>query len=118
MDFLTWTYFYRRLTRNPAYYHLADGSPEAVGGYLSDIVESTLADLENAGCVEVGSDHDQDAVAPTTLGRVSSYYYLKVPNPNPNPNPNPSPNPNPNPYPYLVLLPPVHERRPLPRRAA
>ena len=77
VDFLTWTYFYRRLTRNPAYYHLADGSPEAVGEYLSDIVESTLADLENAGCVEVGTDADQDAVAPTTLGRVSSYYYLK-----------------------------------------
>ena len=77
VDFLTWTYFYRRLTRNPAYYHLADGSPEAVGGYLSDLVESTLADLENAGCVEVGTDADQDAVAPTTLGRVSSYYYLK-----------------------------------------
>ena len=37
VDFLTWTYFYRRLTRNPAYYHLADGSPEAVGGYLSDL---------------------------------------------------------------------------------
>ena len=37
VDFLTWTYFYRRLTRNPAYYHLADGSPEAVGGYLSGL---------------------------------------------------------------------------------
>ena len=52
-------------------------NPNQVGGYLSDIVESTLADLENAGCVEVGSEHDLDAVAPTTLGRVSSYYYLK-----------------------------------------
>ncbi len=77
VDFLTWTYFYRRLTRNPAYYHLDDGSMEAVGGYLSDLVESTLADLENAGCVEVGSEADQDAVAPLTLGRVASYYYLK-----------------------------------------
>jgi len=98
VDFLTWTYFYRRLTRNPGYYHLEDGSPEAIGGYLSDLVESTLADLENAGCVQVGGGGgwdegeeggeegaaaaplvavDPDAVAPLTLGRVCSYYYLK-----------------------------------------
>ena len=30
VDFLSWTYFYRRLTRNPAYYHLDDNSSEAV----------------------------------------------------------------------------------------
>ena len=29
VDFLSWTYFYRRLTRNPAYYHLDDNSSEA-----------------------------------------------------------------------------------------
>ena len=44
-------YFYRRLTRNPAYYHLEGGAgDEAIGAFLSDLVEGTLCDLENAGC--------------------------------------------------------------------
>ena len=30
VDFLTWTYFYRRLTRNPGYYHLEDNSTKAL----------------------------------------------------------------------------------------
>ena len=50
VDFLTWTYFYRRLTRNPAYYHLDDNSDAAVAAHLSDLVEVTLADLQNAVC--------------------------------------------------------------------
>ena len=80
VDFLTWTYFYRRLTRNPAYYHLEDGSDEGVAGYLSALVEATLADLQNAGCVEVllGDGPDGAAkVKATTLGHIASYYYLK-----------------------------------------
>ena len=28
-------------------------------------------------CMQVGGEEDPDAVAPLTLGRVSSYYYLK-----------------------------------------
>ena len=50
VDFLTWTYFYRRLTRNPGYYHLEDNSDESVARFLSDLVEATLADLQNAVC--------------------------------------------------------------------
>ena len=42
VDFLSWTYFYRRLTRNPAYYHLDDPSEAAIGTFLSDLVESTI----------------------------------------------------------------------------
>ena len=40
--------FYRRLTRNPGYYHLEDASEESVAAFLSDIVEATLCDLQNA----------------------------------------------------------------------
>lgn len=79
VDFLTWTYFYRRLTRNPAYYHLEESSVEAVAEFLSGMVEATLADLENAGCVEVeeSTTGTADVVRPTTLGHIASYYYLK-----------------------------------------
>jgi len=75
VDFLSWTYFYRRLTRNPAYYHLEDATDESVNGFLSDIVDGVMTDLENAGCVE--SAPEGDRLRPATLGRVASYYYLK-----------------------------------------
>lgn len=76
VDFLSWTYFYRRLTRNPAYYHLEESGEEAVAAFLSDLIEGTLADLQSAGCLEI-DEVDNATVRPLTLGRVASYYYLK-----------------------------------------
>ena len=79
VDFLSWTYYYRRLTRNPAYYKLETNggvaSPEAVSASLSELVEATVGDLVNAGCVEYVSD--DGALMPTTIGRIASFYYLK-----------------------------------------
>ena len=53
-DWLTWTYFFRRLVRNPSYYHLDSSEPEAVSAYLSALVDSTLEELERCGCVTLG----------------------------------------------------------------
>lgn len=85
LDYLTWTYFYRRLLQNPAYYDLEDATPEGVSAYLSQLVEAALTDLAEAGCVTVDElDEDADAagngggaVLPTPLGRVASFYYLR-----------------------------------------
>ena len=52
----------------------------ACGGFGSALVEATLSDLQNAGCVEVllGDGPDGAAkVKATTLGHIASYYYLK-----------------------------------------
>jgi len=49
VDYLTWTFFYRRLMMNPSYYHLSGVSDEEVNDFLSDIVEQTITDLEMAG---------------------------------------------------------------------
>ena len=38
MDYLTWTYFYRRLVMNPTYYNLEDSSPDGINLYLSELV--------------------------------------------------------------------------------
>ena len=55
VDFLSWTYYYRA-SRNPAYYKLETNggvaSYEAVSASLSELVEATVGDLVNAGCVE------------------------------------------------------------------
>lgn len=38
IDYLTWTYFFRRLTKNPTYYNLESNSADAINHYLRDLV--------------------------------------------------------------------------------
>eukprot|EP00898_Chlorokybus_atmophyticus_P000832 jgi/Chlat1/174/Chrsp1S03247 len=77
MDYLTWTYFFRRLLMNPSYYDLEDTSAQGLNAFLSDLVQNTLLDLEEAGCIEAdGEDGVVSAVATLPLGRIASYYYL------------------------------------------
>ncbi|KAJ3405457.1 activating signal cointegrator 1 complex subunit [Chytriomyces hyalinus] len=73
MDYLTWTYFYRRLQMNPSYYGVDEVSPEGINKFLSNLIEVTLNDLAAAFCIEI----DQGFyVKPTVYGRIASYYYL------------------------------------------
>ncbi|EDQ88537.1 uncharacterized protein MONBRDRAFT_9087 [Monosiga brevicollis MX1] len=74
MDYLTWTYFYRRLLMNPSYYHLEDTEPEGVNKFLSELVEDCIWQLVQSGCVVVGEDNV--SLEPDVLGRIASYYYL------------------------------------------
>eukprot|EP01027_Heterolobosea_sp_BB2_P026939 GEZU01042062.1.p1 GENE.GEZU01042062.1~~GEZU01042062.1.p1 ORF type:complete len:2174 (-),score=564.16 GEZU01042062.1:67-6525(-) len=86
VDYLTWTYLFRRLVQNPSYYGVEDGSYEGLTRYLSNLVERVISDLSDAGCItlrEVVSDGDGNGngdpsgvVTPTILGRIASYYYL------------------------------------------
>lgn len=73
MHYLTWTYLFRRLMVNPAYYGLDDTQPKIVSSYLSSLVQSTFEDLEDSGCIKI----NEDSVEPTMLGSVASQYYLK-----------------------------------------
>lgn len=99
-EYLTWTYFFRRLCANPSYYDCEDGSTEGIRAYLSELIDTVLGDLEDAGCISVraeddgasagagarsasggaGGDADDGSsgpeVAPTMLGHVASYYYM------------------------------------------
>lgn len=74
MDYITWTYFFRRLVMNPSYYSLEDVSHESINKYLSNLVERSLRDLECSYCIELKDDR---AIEPLTYGRIASYYYLK-----------------------------------------
>lgn len=46
VDYLTWTLYYRRLGQNPNYYHMTGSSHRHISDHLSELVETTLADLE------------------------------------------------------------------------
>jgi antiviral helicase SLH1 len=72
MDYLAWTFLYRRLHRNPSYYGLEDGSQATIDKYLSGLVSKSLEDLETSRCIEVA----KNKLLSTPLGKISSYYYL------------------------------------------
>ncbi|PWZ04811.1 DExH-box ATP-dependent RNA helicase DExH14 [Zea mays] len=70
--YLTWTYLYRRLVVNPAYYGLEDTETNTLNSYLSRLVETTFEDLEDSGCIKV----DDHSVKYLILGKIASQYYL------------------------------------------
>ena len=73
VDYLTWTFMYRRLTQNPNYYNLQGTSHRHLSDHLSELVETTLGDLEQARCISIEDGND---VAPLNLGMIASYYYI------------------------------------------
>ncbi len=53
VDWCTWTWFYRRMTQNPGFYNLQGTSHRHLSDHLSELVESTLADLEDKKCIAI-----------------------------------------------------------------
>ncbi|KAI4303767.1 hypothetical protein MLD38_039362 [Melastoma candidum] len=72
VHYLTWTYLFRRLMINPAYYGLEDTDPEIISSYLSRLVQNTFEDLEDGGCIKINDDN----VEPMLLGSIAAQYYL------------------------------------------
>ena len=44
LNYLTWTYFFRRLLMNPNYYNLESIEGNAINDYLSELVQKTVKD--------------------------------------------------------------------------
>lgn len=73
VDYLTWTFMYRRLTQNPNYYNLQGVSHRHISDHLSELVENTISDLESSKCVAVVDDV---LLSPLNHGLIASYYYI------------------------------------------
>lgn len=73
VDYLTWTFFYRRMVKNPNYYNLQGVEQKHISDHLSELVENTLNDLEQSKCIAIEDDVD---VAPLNLGMIGAYYYI------------------------------------------
>ncbi|KAI8020830.1 DExH-box ATP-dependent RNA helicase DExH12 [Camellia lanceoleosa] len=73
VDYLTWTFMYRRLTQNPNYYNLQGVSHRHLSDHLSELVENTLNNLEASKCVAIEDDVE---LSPLNLGMIASYYYI------------------------------------------
>ena len=73
VDYVTWTYLYRRLAQNPNYYNLQGTGHQHLSDFLSELVETTLGDLQASSCVAIKNEMD---VTPLNLGMIVSYYYI------------------------------------------
>jgi len=81
LDYLTWTFFFRRLHKNPTYYGLEISAEEhntiaaqaLANDYMIEMVDHSLDELAESGCISLQSNGDVDS---TALGKIMSYYYL------------------------------------------
>lgn len=73
VDYLTWTFLYRRLTQNPNYYNLQGVTHRHLSDHLSELVENTLNDLEQSKCISIEDEMD---TLPLNLGMIAAYYYI------------------------------------------
>ena len=82
LDYLTWTFFFRRLHKNPSYYGLEISAEEhntvaaqnIAQDFMIGLVDKSLSDLAESSCVLFDSATGE--VDPTPFGKIMSYYYL------------------------------------------
>lgn len=64
---------YRRIVKNPNYYEIAGRTPQHINDYLSELVEDTLQDLADSGCISM----QETDVESANLGKIAAFYYLR-----------------------------------------
>ncbi|GAM91498.1 hypothetical protein ANO11243_095490 [Dothideomycetidae sp. 11243] len=81
LDYLTWTFFFRRLHKNPSYYGLQISSEQhntteaqtIANDYMIELISNSLGALAESSCLTLHPNGDVDS---TPLGKIMSYYYL------------------------------------------
>ncbi|KAL6718330.1 putative steryl acetyl hydrolase mug81 [Lecanora helva] len=81
LDYLTWTFFFRRIHKNPSYYgleisaeeHNTIAAQQQANDYMIELVDKSLGELAESGCIVLHSNGDVD---PTPFGKIMSYYYM------------------------------------------
>eukprot|EP00747_Dinoflagellata_sp_TGD_P161473 gnl/TRDRNA2_/TRDRNA2_178087_c2_seq1.p1 gnl/TRDRNA2_/TRDRNA2_178087_c2~~gnl/TRDRNA2_/TRDRNA2_178087_c2_seq1.p1 ORF type:complete len:2167 (-),score=-96.49 gnl/TRDRNA2_/TRDRNA2_178087_c2_seq1:381-6881(-) len=75
VDYLTWTFYYRRLFSNPNYYNITHISDWQISNHLSELVETTLDSLDKFGLIIIGEDNL--SVKSANLGRIAAHYHVR-----------------------------------------
>merc|ERR1711871_1047606 len=74
VNFLTWTFMWRRLVQNPTFYGLEDTSNEAVETFIINLMDGVLNSLDQCGCIAF--DEASGEVQSLELGQIASRYYI------------------------------------------
>ncbi|KAH3668467.1 hypothetical protein OGAPHI_002221 [Ogataea philodendri] len=72
VEFLTWTFLYRRAHHNPTYYGIEDNTTEGINKFLSGLIDKSIDNLKESKCVISHSDK----LKSTPFLQIASYYYL------------------------------------------
>lgn len=75
VDWITWTFMYRRIAMNPNYYNLTGRTGQHINDFLSETIEQTVEDLQKAKCIQTKEDDEID-LEPTNFGRIAAFYYI------------------------------------------
>ena len=60
VDWLTWTFLFRRLSPNPNYYNLSGRTPQNLNDFISQLIEDTVEDLVASKCISVDEENEFD----------------------------------------------------------
>lgn len=79
IDYLSWTYFFRRLIGNPKFYGLEMKNKEPlkhkkINDFLVKLVDESLKKLSDSKCIKL---LDEFTFEPLPLGFLASFYYIK-----------------------------------------
>ncbi|SJM82207.1 probable Pre-mRNA-splicing helicase BRR2 [Zygosaccharomyces bailii] len=61
VDWIAYTYFFRRIHANPSFYGVKDVSPHGISAYLTELVENALSELQRCDFIEL-HETDQDEI--------------------------------------------------------
>jgi pre-mRNA-splicing helicase BRR2 len=73
VDWLTWTFLFRRLAPNPNYYNLSGRTPQNLNDFISQLIEDTVEDLVGSKCISVDEENEFD-LTPQNVGRIAAFY--------------------------------------------
>lgn len=79
VDWITYTYFFRRIHANPSFYGVKDVSPHGISAYLTELVENALTDLQRCDFIELqetdeGEIVQEEVISPLNACLISAHH--------------------------------------------
>ncbi|KAI3631541.1 hypothetical protein MIR68_010424 [Amoeboaphelidium protococcarum] len=75
VEFLSLSFWMRRLYKNPNYYNLIKNDAGHISEFLSEAVETVIGDLQEVQCIDLAQDGEE--VIPQSLGLIASYHGIE-----------------------------------------
>ncbi|KAH0790580.1 U5 small nuclear ribonucleoprotein [Histomonas meleagridis] len=74
IKYVTNTYFYQRIIRNPSYYGIMVNTQQGISDYVSDLIDNSVDELKSFNAIEENEDNFTLNILP--LGQISTTCYV------------------------------------------